>query len=86
MNNKAIKVKVYEDILGVHHDIKRNAESINHELHLEFRKYIQDDLFVFFSDGGLDKIATTKNIWDKLEFTQDCIRRVSDIMFDREHI
>ena len=86
MNNKAKKIKVYEDILGVYHENKKNAESINHEIHLEFRKYIQDDLFVFFEDGRIDKLATTRNIWNKLEFTQDCIRKTSDTMFDRENI
>ena len=44
-----------------------------------FRDYIENELFVAFSDGRLDRLATSKNIWVMLEFTPKCIKEVYEL-------
>ena len=79
--DKFIKAKtVYIDFIGQEFDSKQEAENSNHKIHLRFRKYIENELLVFFRDGGLDKIGTSRQLWDSLEFTPECIRSIDNIM------
>lgn len=71
---------VYIDFLGCHHDTKESAERSNHDIHLEFRKYIEEELIRTFSDGKVDMLATTQAIWQGLEFTPECVRNIYNIM------
>lgn len=67
------KVTYYEDLLGNQHSIQTGAESVNHEIHLKFREYL-GTLIKTFNDGRVDILGTTKNLWDNLEFTGECIK------------
>ena len=80
MTNKCKSQIVYIDYLGRTHDSQESAENENHEISLQFRKYIQEELLVAFSDGGIDKLQTTLNIWQMLDFTPECIAKISHIM------
>lgn len=80
MTNKCKSQIIYIDYLGQHHDSQESAENENHEISLQFRKYIQEELLVAFSDGGIDKLRTTLNIWQMLDFTPECIAKISHIM------
>lgn len=63
---------LYYDLLDNEHKTRKEAEEANHSIHLKFRKYL-DSLLVTFDDGRLDKMKTTKNLWDKLTFTKESI-------------
>lgn len=71
---------VYIDFLGCHYDNKEDAERSNHEIHLEFRKYIAEELIRTFSDGKVDMLATTQAIWQGLEFTPECVKNIYEVM------
>lgn len=71
---------IYIDFLGCHYDNKEDAERANHEIHLEFRKYIEEELITCFRDGKVDMLSTTYNIWTSLEFTPECVRNIYNIM------
>jgi len=64
---------VYVDLLGIEHKTKRDAEEANHNIHLKFREYLKK-LIKTFDDDRVDMNRTTKSLWDKLTFTDDCIR------------
>ena len=64
---------VYIDMLGNEYRNKDDAKRSNHDIHLKFREYI-GSLIKNFVDGRVDMLGTTKNLWDKLIFTDDCIR------------
>ena len=83
MNNNAVKKEIFIDLLGQYHDTKEKAEQHNHDIHLVFRNYIANELFVEFEDGRIDKLATTKNIWDMLEFTPKSIKDIYTIEMSR---
>lgn len=80
MTNKCKSQIVYIDYLEKSHDSQESAERENHEISLQFRKYIQEELLVAFSDGGIDKLQTTLNIWQMLDFTPECIAKIAHIM------
>ena len=80
MTNKCKSQIVYIDYLERTHDSRESAESENHEISLQFRKYIQEELLVTFSGGGVDDLQTTLNIWQMLDFTPECIAKISHIM------
>ena len=80
MTNKCKSQIIYIDYLGRHHDSRESAESENYEISLQFRKYIQEELLASFSDGGIDELQTTLNIWQMLDFTPECIAKISHIM------
>lgn len=80
MNLRLIKRTVYVDILGQVWDTDKECIKSNNGIHLMLRKYIEDELLVTFSDGKIDKLATTKSIWDVLEFTPDCIKNIISYM------
>ena len=71
---------VYIDFLGCHHDTQEAAERSNHDIHLEFRKYIAEELIRTFRDGEVDMLETTQAIWQGLEFTPECVRNIYNIM------
>lgn len=43
----------------------------------------QEELISTFSDGKVDNLQTTLNIWQMLDFTDGCISKVSEIMSKR---
>ena len=43
----------------------------------------QEELISTFSDGKVDNLQTTLNIWQMLDFTDGCIMKVSEIMSKR---
>ena len=80
MRNKCKSQIIYIDYLGNHHNSSESAERENHEISLQFRKYIQEELISTFTDGKVDNLQTTLNIWQMLDFTDNCIMKVCDIM------
>lgn len=80
MNNKCKSQIIYIDYLDNHHDSQESAERENHEISLQFRKYIQEELISTFSDGKVDNLQTTLNIWQMLDFTPTSIARVLHFM------
>lgn len=80
MRNKCKSQIIYIDYLGQHHNSSESAERENHEISLQFRQYIQEELISTFSDGKVDNLQTTLNIWQMLDFTDGCIMKVSEIM------
>jgi len=80
MTNKCKSQIIYIDYLGQQHNSQESAERENHEISVQFRKYIQEELLVAFSDGGIDELQTTLNIWQMLDFTPECIAKISHIM------
>lgn len=79
-----VKEKIYYiDLVGQSHDTKEKAEQSNQDIHLKFREYISEELFITFEDGRLDKLATTLNIWNYLEFSDDCLKSVFQEMKTR---
>ncbi len=81
MNYKNPKtITVYVDLLNQEHPTEKEAYDSSHKIHLNFRKYIEEELLATFSDGGIDKLATTQNIWDVLEFTPECIQKICSII------
>lgn len=71
---------VYCDLLGCEYDNIKEAQESNHRIELTFRKYVEEELIKTFSDGGIDNLKTTKEIWDNLEFTPKCIKNIINIM------
>ena len=63
---------LYIDLKSSKYFTEEAAKEANHDIELSIRKYLEECL-VTFSDGRLDKLATTKALWDKLEFTQEWI-------------
>lgn len=80
MKNDPIVKTVYVDFLGQSFDTKQDAERSNNDLHLTFRKYIEEELIVTFSDGKVDKLKTTNQLWKSLDFTPECIKSIISIM------
>ena len=80
MTNKCKSHIVYIDHLKKSHASQESAERANHEISLQFRKYIQEELLIAFKNGGVDELQTTLNIWQMLDFTPECIARISHIM------
>jgi len=75
---------VYEDLLGVEHSTEQFAIQSNHDIHLVFRNYISNELIRTFSDGKINNLKTTKEIWDNLDFTPECIKRIYEIEMGRK--
>lgn len=80
MKTHAIRKTVYADLLGATHLQKADAEMSNHDVQLKFRRYIEEELIRTFSDGKVDNLATTNEIWKALEFTPECVRDIISIM------
>lgn len=80
MKNTLIKKVIFVDFIGREFDKESEAEDSNHDIQLKFRKYIQEELIRTFSDGTVDKMGTTKEIWNCLEFTPECIKNIIKIM------
>ena len=80
MTNKCKSQIVYIDYLERTHNSRESAERENHEISLQFRKYIQEELISTFGDGKIDNLQTTLNIWQMLDFTPSCIAKISHIM------
>lgn len=80
MTNKCKSQIVYIDYLEKSHDSRGSAERENHEISLQFRKYIQEELLSTFSDGHINELQTTLNIWQMLDFTPSCIAKISHVM------
>lgn len=70
----------YIDFIGNEHDERQEAVDSNHDIQLKFRKYIEEELIMTFSDGMVDKLGTTKELWESLEFTPKCIKNIIKIM------
>lgn len=79
-NQYAKQVIRFKDLLGQEWKTKEQAERSSHDIHLKFRNYIQEELLVTFSDGKLNNLATTKLIWESLDFKVECIKEICDIM------
>ena len=73
----------YIDLIGQSHDTKEKAEQSNHDIHLKFREYISEEMLITFEDGRLDKLATTLNLWNYLDYSSDCIKSVFQEMKTR---
>lgn len=84
MKLEAFSKIVYLDYVGNQFDTKVRAEESNHNIHLKFRKYIEEELIVTFSSGEIDRLATTKMLWDNLEFTPSCIKKYYNIMNEEQ--
>lgn len=80
MTNKCKSQIIYIDYLGQHHNSQESAERENHEISLQFRKYIEEELISTFNDGKVNNLQTTLNIWQMLDFTPECIAKISHIM------
>lgn len=75
--------EVYIDLVGDSHNSLAQAGQVNHEIHLRFRKYIEEELLKVFDDTRYDKLGTTKSLWDALEFTPECIAKINQIMLEK---
>lgn len=84
MENFVIKKTVFVDFLGKQFDTENKAIQSNHDIHLVFRNYISNELIETFSDGKINKLKTSKNLWDFLDFTPECIKRIYNIEMDRK--
>lgn len=86
MENLVIKKTVFVDFLGKEFDTENEAIQSNHDIHLVFRSYILNELIETFSDGKIDKLKTSKNLWDFLDFTPECIKTIYEyeIEMDRK--
>ena len=85
MTNKCKSHITYIDHLKKSHASQESAERANHEINLQFRKYIQEELLITFRDGRGDELQTTLNIWQMLDFTPECIARISHIMSKEDY-
>lgn len=72
MTNYVTTQTLFIDLKTPRHLTEEAAKEANHDIELSIRKYLEECL-VTFSDGKLDKLATTKALWDKLEFTREWI-------------
>ena len=72
MTNHVKTQTLYIDLKTSKHITEKAAEEANHNIELSIRKYLEECL-ITFSDGRLDKLATTKALWDKIEFTPEWI-------------
>lgn len=84
MKTEPIQITQWVDLEGCYHNSKDGAYDANHDLHLLFRKYIEEELLVTFSDGSYDELSTTNLIWQMLEFTPECIKKVIKIMKEKQ--
>lgn len=84
MKQEVKKKTIYLDLIGREHDTEEGAKHNNHDIHLEFRRYIEEELLLSFGDGRIDKLGTSKMIWDCLEFTPECIKNIFKIMNEGE--
>ena len=81
MRTSIVKSKtVYINLLNQSFDKEKDAIESNHQIHLEFRKYIQEELIIVFSDCKVNNLSTSLNIWETLDFTPECIRNIIKIM------
>lgn len=74
------KKVVYTDLLDQDWKTEQQAQMSNHDIQLKFRQYIEEELFRTFSDGRLNKLETTKELWTCLDFTPKCIKEICEIM------
>ena len=84
MQNLVIKKTVFVDFLGKEFDTEDKAIQSNHDIHFVFRNYISNELIETFSDGRIDNLKTSKNIWDFLDFTPGCIKRIYELEMSRK--
>ena len=83
MKNEPIQITQWVDLEGCYHNSKEEASRSNNELHLLFMEYIEEELLITFSNGVCDKLCTTNNIWQMLEFTPECIKKIIKIMGEK---
>lgn len=82
MNSEWIPTKtLYEDHRGEWHNSEVEAIRANHNISLLVRKYLEK-IIVQFSDGGIDMLATTNNLWNYLEMPKAFIDEICCIMED----
>ena len=76
-----VKTKtIYLDLINREYDKKEEALDNNRDIQLQFRRYIEEELLLSFGDGRINKLSTTKMLWDCLEFTPECIKNIFKIM------
>ena len=78
--DKIIRVTRYIDLSGQEFDDFSEALESNDNIQLQFRRYIEEECLRTFGDGQYDKLGTTLAIWEALEFTPECIRKIYEIM------
>lgn len=83
MTDKIKSKIVFIDLLGKTYDTEKECKEANHQIHLVFRKYIETELIRTFSDGCVDMMQTSNELWKNLEFTSDCIKRIYEIEISR---
>ena len=76
MNRESNKRVIYVDYLDNEFKNRDDADRSNKEIELKFRKYIENNLLSTFSDGCIDKLKTTNNIFSNLDFTKVCISNI----------
>ena len=84
MTNKCKSQIIYIDYLGQKHNSQKSAERENYEISLQFRKYIDEELISTFGNGRIDRFRTTLTIWQMLDFTPECIAKISHIMSKKD--
>lgn len=72
MTNHVTTQTLYIDLEGSKYITEEAAKEANHDIELLIRKYLEECL-ITFPDGKLDRLSTTKALWEKLEFTQEWI-------------
>jgi len=73
---KISKITMYKDQIGKLHKDENLAQRANHELDLKIRKEIENCI-VTFSDGKIDKLATSLRIIETIGISKKYKRKIN---------